>query len=61
MLKNAPHTAEVVTAEEWRHPYSRELAAFPADWTRQAKFWPSTGRVDNVYGDRKLVRASPIR
>lgn len=42
-------------AHEWSHPYSREDAAFPAEWVRQSKFWPSTGRVDNVYGDRKLV------
>ena len=55
LLKNAPHTAEVVMAHEWNHPYTREQAAFPAEWVRQSKFWPSTGRVDNVYGDRKLV------
>jgi glycine dehydrogenase len=54
-LKHAPHTARVVCADEWDHPYSRELAAFPAPWTRTAKFWPSVGRVDNVYGDRNLV------
>ena len=54
-LKNAPHTARVVTADEWTRPYSRELAAFPSEFTRQAKFWPAVGRVDNVYGDRNLV------
>jgi glycine dehydrogenase len=54
-LKNAPHTAKVVCADEWDHPYSRELAAFPAPWTRASKFWPAVGRVDNVYGDRNLV------
>jgi glycine dehydrogenase len=54
-LKNAPHTARVVCADEWDHPYSRELAAFPAPWTRASKFWPSVGRVDNVYGDRNLI------
>jgi glycine dehydrogenase len=54
-LKHAPHTARVVCADEWNHPYSRELAAFPAPWTRTAKFWPSVGRVDNVFGDRHLV------
>ena len=54
-LKNAPHTARVVCADEWNHPYSRELAAFPAPWTRASKFWPAVGRVDNVYGDRHLV------
>jgi glycine dehydrogenase len=54
-LKNAPHTAKVVCADEWDHPYSRELAAFPAPWTRASKFWPAVGRVDNVYGDRNLI------
>jgi glycine dehydrogenase len=54
-LKNAPHTAKVVCGDEWDHPYSRELAAFPSPSTRVSKFWPSVGRVDNVYGDRNLV------
>jgi glycine dehydrogenase len=54
-LKNAPHTAQVVAADKWDRPYSREQAAFPAPWTREHKFWPSVGRVDNVYGDRHIV------
>ena len=54
-LVNAPHTAQAIAASEWIYPYSRELAAFPSDWTRQTKFWPAVGRVDNVYGDRNLV------
>ena len=54
-LKNAPHTANEVVSDTWTHPYSRELAAFPAAWTREAKFWPSVGRVDSAYGDRNLV------
>jgi glycine dehydrogenase len=54
-LKNAPHIAQVVVADKWQHPYSRERAAFPASWTREHKFWPSVGRVDNVYGDRHVV------
>jgi glycine dehydrogenase len=54
-LKNAPHTAAMVTATNWSHPYSRETAAFPTAWMREAKFWSSVGRVDNVYGDRNLV------
>ncbi|MBX3750650.1 MAG: aminomethyl-transferring glycine dehydrogenase [Opitutaceae bacterium] len=54
-LKHAPHTAAVVTATDWPHPYSREVAAFPDKHTRASKFWPSVGRVDNVYGDRNLV------
>ena len=54
-LKHAPHTAGAVCGNEWPHPYSRESAAFPDAYTRASKFWPSTGRVDNVYGDRNLV------
>ena len=54
-LKHAPHTAAAVTATDWAHPYTRETAAFPDKWTRASKFWPSVGRVDNVYGDRNLV------
>ena len=54
-LKHAPHTARAVTADDWPHPYSRDLAAFPSPFTRQSKFWPAVGRVDNVYGDRNLV------
>ncbi len=54
-LKNAPHTAQMIVADKWTHPYSREQAAFPAPWTREHKFWPAVARVDNVYGDRNLV------
>ncbi len=59
-LKNAPHTARVVTADQWDRPYSREQAAYPAPWLREHKFWPVVGRVDNVYGDRHLVCTCPI-
>jgi len=55
LLKNAPHTQRVVIAEEWNHPYSRERAAFPVDWVRFQKFWPSVSRVDDAYGDRNLM------
>jgi len=55
VLKNAPHTAMAVAAGEWNHPYTREQAAFPAPWTVEHKFWPSVGRIDNVWGDRNLV------
>eukprot|EP00877_Chromochloris_zofingiensis_P000850 jgi/Chrzof1/10766/Cz05g11130.t1 len=55
VLVNAPHTADVVLAEHWDKPYSREQAAFPAAWVKQSKFWPTTSRVDNVYGDRNLI------
>ncbi len=58
-LKHAPHTAEAITASEWRHPYSREQAAFPAPWTRARKFWPSVGRINNAQGDRHLVCTCP--
>ena len=54
-LKQAPHTAAVVCGDHWDRPYRRELAAFPDAWTRRSKFWPSVGRVDNVYGDRNLI------
>jgi glycine dehydrogenase len=55
LLKNAPHTAEALLQSDWKRPYSREEAAFPAPWTREHKFWPSVGRIDNVYGDRNLM------
>jgi glycine dehydrogenase len=54
-LKNAPHTADILAADNWNHPYSREQACFPAKWLRDYKFWPAVGRIDNVYGDRNLV------
>jgi glycine dehydrogenase len=54
-LKQAPHTAQAVCTDAWNRPYPREVAAFPSAWTRQFKFWPTVGRVDNVYGDRNLV------
>ncbi|MFN8438656.1 MAG: aminomethyl-transferring glycine dehydrogenase [Cytophagales bacterium] len=55
VLKNAPHTALVITADEWSKPYSRQKAAYPLEWIKEAKFWPSVGRIDNAYGDRNLV------
>ena len=57
-LKNAPHTAAEI-AGDWTHPYSRELAAYPLPWIREAKFWPSVKRVDNAAGDRQLVCTCP--
>ncbi len=53
-LKNAPHTAASVLASEWNHPYSREVAAAAASNPVNTKYWPSVGRIDNVYGDRNL-------
>lgn len=54
-LKNAPHTADEVINDDWKHNYSRERAAFPNKNTRENKFWPSVGRLNNAYGDRNLV------
>ena len=55
VLKNAPHTLEMITANDWKFPYTREEAAFPLDYVRQNKFWPSVRRVDDAYGDRNLI------
>ena len=54
-LKMSPHTAEEVCSDSWSHGYGREQAAYPLDWVRENKFWPSSSRVDNGYGDRNLV------
>jgi glycine dehydrogenase len=58
-LKNAPHTALEVTGDEWSHGYSRQLAAYPAAWTREFKYWPPVARIDNAWGDRNLVCTHP--
>ncbi|MFD2726753.1 aminomethyl-transferring glycine dehydrogenase [Hyunsoonleella rubra] len=55
VLKNAPHTLEMITADEWYFPYTREEAAFPLAYIRENKFWPSVRRVDDAYGDRNLI------
>jgi glycine dehydrogenase len=55
VLHNAPHTAKVVTANEWTHSYDRQKAGFPLKWVSENKFWPSVGRIDDGYGDRNLV------
>jgi glycine dehydrogenase len=55
VLKNSPHTSKLVVSDSWTKPYSREKAAFPLNWVRDNKFWPSVGRVDNAYGDRNLI------
>jgi glycine dehydrogenase len=59
VLKNAPHTAEDVAADEWTHPYSREQAAYPVPGLRHRKFWPAVSRIDNPYGDRNLMCLCP--
>ena len=58
-LKNAPHTAEMLIAGEWKHPYDAEQAAYPARVDRRAKYWPPVRRIDQAYGDRNLVCACP--
>ena len=55
LLKNAPHTADMIASDNWNKPYTREQAAFPAKWLHEFKFWPHVGRVDNVFGDRNPV------
>jgi glycine dehydrogenase len=59
VLKNAPHTADELTADTWTHPYSRQEAAYPLPFVRANKFWPSVGRIDNPYGDRNLMCSCP--
>ncbi|WP_293298174.1 aminomethyl-transferring glycine dehydrogenase [Pedobacter sp. UBA4863] len=58
-LKNAPHTAAVVTGNDWNHGYSRQTAAFPLPYVAAYKFWPSVGRVNDSHGDRSLICACP--
>jgi glycine dehydrogenase len=54
-LKNAPHTQFMLCSDEWKKPYSREIAAFPLDYLKANKFWPSVTRVNNTHGDRNLI------
>ncbi len=58
-LKNAPHTARMVTSDEWNHSYTRNEAAYPLEWIEERKFWPGVARIDDVYGDRNLVCSCP--
>ena len=58
-LRNAPHTASMVTSDKWDRPYERELAAYPGSVDRTAKYWPPVRRIDGAYGDRNLVCACP--
>jgi glycine dehydrogenase len=55
VLKHAPHVQELLISSAWTRPYTREEAAFPLDYVRHAKFWPSVSRVNNTHGDRNLV------
>jgi glycine dehydrogenase len=58
-LKNAPHTAGAVTANDWKHAYPRVQAAYPAPWLKDHKFWPAVARIDNVHGDRNVFCSCP--
>ena len=55
VVKNAPHTCEMVVTDEWKYSYSREKAAFPAPYLKKDKYWPSVTRIDEAFGDRNLV------
>lgn len=58
-LVNAPHTAEMVCADDWSHPYTRAQAAYPLESLKRVKYWSPVGRIDNVYGDKNLICACP--
>ncbi len=58
-LRNAPHTAADVIADDWSRPYPREAAAFPVDALRADKYWPPVSRIDNAYGDRNVMCSCP--
>ncbi len=55
VLKNSPHTVAIITGDEWKHSYTRSKAAFPLDYLKENKFWPTVSRVNNTYGDRNLI------
>lgn len=59
VLKNAPHTTAILTADKWSFGYSRQKAAYPLEWVRERKFWPSVSRIDDAYGDRNLICTCP--
>jgi glycine dehydrogenase len=58
-MHEAPHPADDVTADQWDHPYGRELAAYPVAELRTAKYWPPVSRIDGAFGDRNLVCSCP--
>jgi glycine dehydrogenase len=59
VLKNAPHTVQMACSDEWKYPYSREKAVYPAAWLRVQKVWPAVGRIDEAYGDRNFYSCCP--
>jgi glycine dehydrogenase len=58
-LHNAPHTATDVATDDWKRPYSRDLAAFPVAALQHTKYWPPVGRIDGAYGDRNVMCNCP--
>ena len=62
ILKNSPHTLAILSIDQWEFPYSRATAAFPLEYIKEDKFWPSVRRVDDAYGDRNLIcSCTPIK
>lgn len=60
IVKNAPYTAEYLTREEWKHPFTRQQAAYPLDWiAKRGKYWPPVRRISNPYGDKNLICVCP--
>ena len=59
LLRNAPHTLQMVVSEKWSYKYSREEACFPKEYLKEDKFWPSVRRVDDAFGDRNLICSCP--
>ena len=55
LLKNAPHTLNMLTADDWNFPYTRQKAAYPLGFVINNKFWPQVRRVDEAFGDRNLI------
>ena len=55
ILKNAPHTLEMATSDQWKFNYSRQKAIYPLEYVKENKFWPSVRRVDEAFGDRNLI------
>jgi glycine dehydrogenase len=55
VLKNAPHTLDVLISSDWEYPYSREEAGYPLPYLKDAKVWPTVSRIDGAHGDRNLI------
>ena len=58
-MKNAPHTLQMATTDDWSFEYSRQKALYPLEFVRENKFWPSVRRVDEAFGDRNLICSCP--